>query len=146
MIGGCVFAARVEPSADQIAPMHIARFHRAKSINPVRTSPSDVELSAAAPLRWMWCWGIASNGPLYDHSRPRSKSSGKVWTPPSSGQMASCRNAAQSTPAWCRRNLPRNKNPEERRGVQPELSIILDKPRPGKVYWPNGGWSASFSC
>ena len=39
----------------------------------------------------------------------RSPEASYVWTPPSSGQRASWRNAAQSTPACCYRNRTRNK-------------------------------------
>ena len=71
------------------------RFHRIKSINPIRTTlSSDVDPASAAPPRLVRCWDIASSGPSYDQSRPRSESSGNVWRAPSSGQS---RDAAQST-------------------------------------------------
>ena len=51
---------------------HIAELHGTKSM-PIRTAPSaDVEPAAAAPPRWVRCWDIASSGPSYDHTRPRS--------------------------------------------------------------------------
>ena len=90
VIDGCVFAAGVEPSADQIVPI-LRDFTELTQSTRFVPRHQRVWILLPQPLHAGCDAGTSPlAAPRNDHRRPRSKSSGSIWTPPSSDPMASC--------------------------------------------------------